>query len=148
MKHLIKGENLQYLFREKNNNGAEFTAKSRTTNTEYTFSVSRSKYKGVWYTHVYVEMEYQNFKRLGTYFNGRIMDKRVEVTTPAAKAIRYILKRVQLEQYADLDANIEIMHCGSCLVCGKTLTDSDSIEHGIGPVCRTIPKNTQLRMRV
>ena len=148
MKHLIKAENLQFLFRDKKNSGAEFTAKSRLTNIEYTFKVSRSKFKDVWYTHVYVETRYQEFVRLGCYHNGRITNKRDEVTTPSAKAIRYILRRVQQEQFAELDQNVEIMHCGSCLVCGKTLTDSDSIERGIGPVCRTMPKGTQMRIKV
>ena len=138
MKQLIPGENLKFLFREKNNTGAEFTAKSRVTGKEYTFKVSRSNFKNNWYTHVYVEMGYQEFTRLGTYFNGKITNKKVKVETPSAKAIAYILRRVQLNQFADLDNNVEIMHTGSCLVCGRTLTDSVSIENGIGPVCSSM----------
>ena len=30
------------------------------------------------------------------------------------------------------------MHEGKCLCCGRTLTDSDSIQRGIGPVCAGI----------
>lgn len=137
MKHVIKGENLKYLFRDKTNNGAEFTAKSLLTGKEYTFAISRSKYKDSWYTHVYVEQGYQNFARIGSYFNGKIFNKKSVIDTPSAKAIGYILRRVQNSQFHELDKNVEIMHTGSCLVCGKALTDSVSIEHGIGPVCRT-----------
>jgi len=137
MKHIIKGENLQYLFREKTNNGAEFTVKSLLTGKEYTFAISRSKFKDIWYTHVYVETGYQNFTRIGSYFNGKIFNKKSVIDTPSAKAIGYILRRVQNNQFDELDKNVEIMHTGSCLVCGKALTDSVSIERGIGPVCRT-----------
>jgi len=30
---------------------------------------------------------------------------------------------------------IEFMHCGACAVCGRRLTDADSIKRGIGPTC-------------
>lgn len=135
MKRLINGENLQFLFREKNNNGAEFTVMSLLTGKDYTFSISRSKFGNNWFTYVYVELGYQNFIRLGTYFNGRITNKKVLVDTPAAKAIAWILRKVQSRSFAELTSNIEIMHIGACLVCGKALTDANSIERGIGPVC-------------
>lgn len=37
----------------------------------------------------------------------------------------------------ELDAEgVEIAHAGKCGRCGRLLTDPDSIEAGIGPVCR------------
>ena len=135
MKTLIPTENLQYLFREKNNDGAEFTAKSLATNKDYTFKVSRSLYNNAWYTHVYVEQGYQQFKRLGTYFAGKIIDKKAVVESPSA--IAWILRKVEEKKYDLLNKSVEVMHTGECLVCGRKLTDSESIEHGIGPVCRS-----------
>lgn len=137
MKHLILGENLQYLFREKNNNGAEFTAKSIVTNKEYTFKISRSFFKERWFTHIHVETGYQNYIRLGCYFMGKITDKKEKIDTPSAKAIAWILRKVENKEWSELDKGVEIMHTGSCLVCGLKLTDSKSIEHGIGPICRS-----------
>ncbi|PIT96495.1 hypothetical protein COT94_00095 [Candidatus Falkowbacteria bacterium CG10_big_fil_rev_8_21_14_0_10_37_14] len=137
MKTIIKPENLRFLFREKNNNGAEFTVKSLKTNKDYTFKISRSLWNEKWYTHVKVEQGYQDYKRLGTFADGQITDKKQVVDTPAAKAIAWVLRQISGGDYSKLNNNVEIMHTGACLVCGKKLTDAESIEHGIGPVCRS-----------
>lgn len=134
---IIEAENLQFIFREKNNNGAEFTVKSLKTGKDYTFKVSRSEFKGTWYTHVKVEKQYDNFVRLGTFQDGKIMHQRVQVTSPAAEAIAWLLRQVESKSYAKIRQNVKVMHTGACLVCGKKLTDAMSIETGIGPVCRS-----------
>lgn len=133
----FKAENLKYVFRDKINNGAEFTVKSTATGKDFTFSINRSLYNERWYTHVYVEKEYMNFVRLGTYANGYITNKHVLVQTPAADAIAWILRKVESGKFDELDAKVDLMHLGKCLVCGRPLTDAISIEHGVGPVCRT-----------
>jgi len=38
--------------------------------------------------------------------------------------------------FDNLNQSVDIFHLGKCLKCGKTLTDSNSIEVGFGPVCR------------
>jgi hypothetical protein len=120
-----------------NNKGAEFTAKSLRTNKDYTFQISRNEFQGKWYTHLYVETEYLQFKHLGTYLNGKVFKKREVVETPSAIAIGWILAKVE-EGKADLvDAQVQITHLGKCLRCGRTLTDATSIEIGLGPVCRS-----------
>jgi len=133
---IIQAPSLRHLFREKNNNGAEFTVKSLRTGKDFTFKVSRSEFNDKWYTHVKVEKGYDNFVRLGTFQNGKITNKREEVKTPAALAIAWLLRQVEKRDYAAVRQNVKIMHTGSCLVCGRKLTDAISIEQGIGPVCR------------
>jgi len=134
---IIEAQNLQYLFREKKNNGAEFTVKSLKTGKDFTFKVGRSEFKDRWYTHVKVEKGYDNFVRLGTFQNGQIMHQREVVNTPAAEAIAWLLRQVHSRDYAKIRQNVKVMHTGACLVCGKKLTDAVSIETGIGPVCRS-----------
>ena len=137
MSHVISAENLfEVINREKNNKGADFTIRSKKTGKDYTYSISRSLYNGKWYTHVKVETEYLKFVRLGTYFNGRITHKGNMVDSPSAVAIAYILAKVEAKAFDFLDSVTEVMHTGNCLVCGKTLTDADSIAFGLGPVCR------------
>ena len=137
MSHIISSENLfEVITREKNNRGADFTVKSLKTGKDYTFSISRSLYNGVWYTHVKVEVEYLKFVRLGTYYKGAIRHKGQVVNSPSAVAIAYVLGKVEAKAFAFLDSAVEVMHTGNCLVCGKTLTDADSIAFGLGPVCR------------
>jgi len=138
MKQLINPEDLQFLFREKNNNGGEFTVKSLKTGKDYTFKVSRKEFNDKWYTHVKVEVEYDNFKRLGTFYpsKGKIYHKGSEIKTPAAEAAAWLLRQIHGKKYSLVKDNVEIMHTGSCLVCGKKLTDAESIDRGIGPICR------------
>ena len=137
MSHIISSSALyEVISREKNNKGADFTIKSLKTGKDYTYSISRSLYNGNWYTHIKVETEYLKFVRLGTYFNGAIRHKGSVVDSPSAVAIGYILAKVEAKAFDFLDSAVEVMHTGSCLVCGKTLTDADSIAFGLGPICR------------
>lgn len=121
--------------REKNNNGADFTLKSLNSGNDYTYSISRKVYNGKWYTHVRVETQYLQFKYLGSYFNGKLYHKGNVVTTPTAIAIAFVLACVERKEFDWLNANMEVMHTGNCLCCGRTLTDANSIQIGLGPVC-------------
>lgn len=120
---------------EKNNRGAAFTIKSKSTGKDYTYKIIRSFYNERWYTHVKVETGYLQFKRLGTYFKGHITNKQQVVTTPSAVAIAFVLDKVENNQFKWLDTKMEVMHLGKCLCCGRALTDSESIQRGVGPVC-------------
>ena len=132
----ISSSSIKQLLVNKNIKGGSFTIKSLKSGKEYTYSISRSEFKDRWYTHIKVETQYMEFKRLGTYFNGRITNKRIEVDTPSAKAIAFVLKAVEDKKFDWLDSVMETYHLGSCIRCGKTLTDSQSIEAGLGPICR------------
>ena len=132
----ISSSSIAQLLVDKNIKGGSFTIKSIKSGKEYTYSISRSEFKDRWYTHIKVETQYMEFKRLGTYFNGRITNKRIEVDTPSAKAIAFVLKAVEDKKFDWLDSVMETYHLGSCIRCGKTLTDSQSIEAGLGPICR------------
>ena len=121
---------------EKNNSGADFTLKSLATGKDFTYKIARKEFKGNWYTHISVEVGYLDFQYLGTYFSGAIRRKGAPVTTQSAEAIAFVLNKVEKQNFALLDEKMDLMHKGSCLVCGRTLTDANSIESGLGPVCR------------
>ncbi len=121
---------------EKNNSGADFTLKSLATGKDFTYKIARKEFKGNWYTHISVEVGYLDFQYLGTYFSGAIRRKGAPVTTQSAEAIAFVLNKVEKQNFALLDEKMDLMHIGSCLVCGRTLTDANSIESGLGPVCR------------
>lgn len=119
----------------KNKKGSPFTIQSRKTGKDFTFRVSRSEFNDKWYTHVWVEKNYLEFYHIGTYFRGNVYKNRKKVRTPAARAIAYLLGNVELKKFEKLDNQIDILHTGNCISCGRTLTDVESIERGIGPVC-------------
>lgn len=139
MSHIISSSALFSVIKaEKNNSGSDFTIKSIATGKDYTYAISRSKFKGNWYTHISVEQEYLKFVRLGTYLNGKIYNKGQVVNTPSADAIAWVLLRVEQSKFDLLDEKVQVMHKGSCIRCGRTLTDAQSIERGLGPTCASL----------
>ena len=137
MSHKVSSTTLASVINsEKNNSGADFTLKSIATGKDYTYKIARKEFKGNWYTHISVEVGYLDFQYLGTYFSGAIRRKGAPITTSSAQAIAYVLLAVEGQKFAFLDEKMDLMHKGSCLVCGRTLTDANSIESGLGPVCR------------
>ena len=145
-RHAIPVEELKNFLNHtgKTHNGAPFTLRSKKTGKDYTFKVKQSYFNGFPITHVYVETEYLNFKHLGYYvghkINGTLYKKvdgqKAVVDSPSAQAISWVLKNVTTGSYDTLKSNVELYHLGSCLKCGKTLTDYESINSGFGPVCR------------
>jgi len=136
MSHVISASALKSVIKaEKNNSGADFTLKSLKTGKDFTFAISRSFFNNTWYTHVSVETGYLSFTRLGSYFNGKIFNKGKVVDTPSATAISFVLQKVEEDKIEFLDTNMQVMHKGCCLRCGRALTDAQSIERGLGPVC-------------
>lgn len=117
-------------------NGAPFTVRSKKTGKDYTFKIKQSEYNGKHYVHAYVETEYMNFIHLGFYDGrGGLIKKGSKVASPSATAISWILDKVYAKATEVLEANLEVFHLGNCMVCGKKLTDANSIERGIGPKC-------------
>lgn len=120
---------------EKNTKGGVFTIKSLKTGKDFTYKISRSFFKGKWFTHVKVEVGYMSFVRLGSYFRGKIYNKGNEVNSSSAVAIAFVLSMVEAGKFDFLDQRMQVMHLGSCIRCGRALTDAQSIEVGLGPVC-------------
>jgi hypothetical protein len=137
MKSLISPSAIQILLRDKKeSNGAPITVKSKVSGKDYTFKLARKFFNGREYLHVKVETQYMNFKYLGYYQSGRIVKKGKEVISPSATAIGWVLRNIDNNRLGVVEAGVKIMHIGKCIKCGKTLTDAESIEIGLGPICR------------
>lgn len=115
--------------------GGAFTIKSNKSGKEFTYKITTKPFNGKDFTHVYIEQDYLNFKHIGTYSSGSVWKKGLKVTTPGATAISYVLDKVEKSNFDTLDSQMSTYHLGKCLKCGKELTDSNSIESGVGPVC-------------
>ena len=122
---------------QKKNKGGNFTVRSKSTQKDFTYRVARSMFKDEWYTQVYVETQYLQFKHLGVYRDQKIFKAGVPVTSPAALGISWILKQCEVGNFQLIDKQADVCHTGRCLKCGKELTDIESIESGLGPICRS-----------
>lgn len=118
--------------------GAPFTVRSRKTGRDYTFKIKANEFHGRVYSHLYVEVNYLDWKYVGYIHpqTGSVVRHGAQVDTPSAQAATWLFKQVKAEHFTFIEQNVELMHLGKCIKCGKTLTDATSIEYGIGPVCR------------
>ena len=135
MKTIIKAENLSAIFGAKQNNGGEFTVVSKKSGKDFTFKVANKSWNGKTYTHVSVEVNYLDWRYLGVFYNGNIYHKKQLVDSPSAIAIGWLLAKVKDAKFDLLNESVEVMHLGSCIRCGRPLTDVNSIERGLGPEC-------------
>jgi hypothetical protein len=135
--NLVNPESLaQVLKSTKRNKGGNLTVVSKATKKEFTYRIARSEFKDKWYTQVYVETQYMQFRHLGVYKEGGLFKAGQAVVTPAALGASWLLKHCENGNHTLVTTQAEIYHTGCCLKCGKELTDSESIKAGLGPICR------------
>ena len=134
--HQIPSTSIEILLKSSKEAKGVFTVVSSATGKDYTYKIKRTEFKGRLYTHVGVEMGYMNFKRIGTYMNGVVKNKKKSVSTESANAIAWIFRMVEQKRFTYLDEMVKIFHIGKCVKCNRVLTDAESIRLGIGPVCR------------
>lgn len=121
---------------EKNNKGGKFVIKSKSTGVDYTYKIKRNEYNNRWYTQIFVEKYYNKFEHAGHYFNGQITKKGQPTIETETLGIEWLLRNLEQNNMNKINNQSEIFHTGTCLKCGRPLTDAGSIEIGLGPVCR------------
>ena len=65
-------------------------------------------------------------------------NKRITTEAPSYKAFVWLFVNMKHEQI--LDKCVLIYNSGKCAKCGRTLTDPESIERGLGSECFTYLK--------
>ncbi len=111
-----------------------FTLRSNKTGKEFTYNIQRFKSKKYqnYLTKISIETGYLNFRVIGYYSKGLITIGGSPNLGIGAQAIQYTLRKV--ENNLPLK-EVTVYHSGNCLKCGKTLTDTQSIERGLGQKC-------------
>lgn len=71
---------------------------------------------------------------LGALKSLQVKDKKAEVGMELAMPLIRVLNR--LENFGVLWDEVQVISDGKCSVCGRRITDDDSLNYGIGPVCR------------
>ena len=54
--------------------------------------------------------------------------------TPVSKAFAWVWDAISTRDETRF-AQVELWHAGRCSACGRLLTDPESIQRGLGPVC-------------
>ena len=83
----------------------------------------------------YVKMKHDNWRYVGMVKGSDFRSTRgttFRYNSPEYKGAEYIVKMM----YYDINTPMKLFHEGICGVCGRPLTRPQSIESGIGPICR------------
>ena len=112
---------------------ALFTLANELTGNRQTFKVRRPSEKHPHFVSARVGAEYQY---LGTIFDSskfRLTRKSPPDTDRSVRAFNWLW--VRLGRGIAPEEPMRFYHEGRCCVCGRELTDPESIAAGIGPVC-------------
>lgn len=74
----------------------------------------------------------EDFRFIGTIFDAKVYvhgkKSHISPDAPSAKAFQWVWANLESEAF-------ELWHSGRCARCHRELTDPESIERGLGPVC-------------
>lgn len=113
---------------------AILTVQSRETENHFTYAVSKKKDEDVWFVKVLINHEYVY---IGMFtWNGfrTTRGSKVSSNTPSFVVMNIVFKRYVLS--LNPHPKLKLLHNGYCSHCGRLLTHPDSLETGLGPVCR------------
>lgn len=126
---------LDYVFGGK----AEFHV-FQEPSSKFWFSVRKSKYDGVYFISGSSESA-RSLKYLGTMTcgvgDGKIHPLRYKLAKDADDKSEFLMRGLfkVLERGDNQNPKVHIIHNGRCSICGRLLTDSESVRLGIGPTC-------------
>lgn len=122
---------------------AKFTLVSSATGARFTYNVRKAdtnKEDSPWFVSVLSGPNNQeDYSYMGCIFPdkpGRVIHtrkSRVGPEAPSAKVFAWYLAKISTG--CEHSSKVEFWHSGSCGRCGRELTDPESIETGLGPVC-------------
>lgn len=114
--------------------------KSRRSGKDYTYKITGRKSRKYGYSLV------ASYEKAYMDFNGcaykdvtnrvRLFPSFTNTSSEIVKGAQYVLNALVQGQIDKLTQQCEILHVGQCIKCNRPLTDADSIELGLGPVCR------------
>lgn len=118
---------------------AVFTLKSLATGKHYTFrAATQDKDLLTKMSWVSLLVRPDEYAYLGTVFtNDDIFQYKQTKKSPPSSCHRIMYWFIQQINAGEFPDTVEVIHEGRCGRCGRTLTHPDSIESGLGPVCRS-----------
>lgn len=129
--HLINHESLLSFILGGN---ALFTIKNPQTGNRFTFKVKKHKINDLFFVQVLTGPDIYEYIGLITKSNFRHSQKsRISSDAQSVKVFDFLIKKATTNT---LPSFIEVWHEGKCCKCGRSLTDPESIQLGMGPQCR------------
>lgn len=115
---------------------AVFTV-SNNSGDQFTFKIKKSKNGETFFANV-LSGGYDSYTYMGVIDKNTLQiykgNKGIDSNAKSVKVIEWAVKCIKNQK--PLPIGYAIQHAGTCGKCGKELTDAQSIEIGLGPVCR------------
>lgn len=120
---------------------AVLTVQNRDTENHFTYEVSKKKDAQVWFVKMLMNQEYV-YIGMFTWLGFRTTKgSKVSSTSPSFMVMNIVFRRYVLS--LNPHPKLRLMHNGYCAHCGRMLTHPESLETGLGPVCRGYKNNRE-----
>jgi len=111
---------------------ALLTFESKKTKDHRVFHIRKDTYSKKDFTKAVRYKVFRNGMWIATFTDMQLSF--ISVSNPDNKILEWIWDHILDPAY--IDRQLAIYHNGKCCVCGRQLTDPESIKLGIGPTCR------------
>ncbi len=117
---------------------ATVVLKSLKSNKDFTYKIKAFNVRASRYFKIGTEVGYNEFRYTYTFsvYNNIKQNEGYLMHTEATANARWLLNKLYDKNIVSILAQVELYHTGKCIKCGRTLTDLDSIEYGMGKHCR------------
>ena len=139
MKALNATQAREFVLSPKTTTGsATFTVVSEKTGTRFTYKIAGGGEKPFFVKLLTGSNNTSDYSYLGTIFDDgtKLVPKRngsITSNAPSFKALSFTI--AMLNNGVEFPSAFSLYHEGKCGKCGRKLTDPESIDRGIGPVC-------------
>lgn len=143
MSNKLSKEALEYfvnLIENKEDVSGKFVVTSLRTREDYTYKIKAKKKGESYFIDILIESGYNSFKKVGYWYDGKVtmlshLNSGIVINF-AINGAEWFLKYMMKKDFDYILQKTKVEHTGTCLKCGRELTDAASIEYGMGPICR------------
>lgn len=130
---------VEQIFNSEEKVSAVIVVKSKKTGADFTYHIKSKWPRGTHVMTIGLETSYADFTECYILINGngRVNKEKKERNKNYAGAVWLLDKLFQKDVDTILEHSI-LYHTGKCIKCNRPLTDADSIEYGMGPICRGV----------
>lgn len=132
-------EQLVKLIKVKEKINCKIIVTSKKTKIDNTYLIKGNKGRnGYYFLNISYESSYNEFTKVAFEMNSKVYylePFKIKGST-AIMGAYWLLTCLVFEKLDKILKATDVQHTGTCMKCGRELTDAESIEYGMGKTCR------------